>query len=261
MKIRKIFRADKNDGLGVTTATMNIQTPLAGSVYFHTETAHASQSSEKTIQDSQTVNRLLYSNRSRLGNRQEVQSWAAPVPTAELGSGIFAKHRNWVCVSLTPTCAHILSLPWLRLWWGAAPFTSLLVFFQLFLSLMETQKIPISPSFCPPSYLLCAPGIISALPTSLGWETARSSALRDTCSWIHQQTKEEMKSGECRKGREQLGRSKGKIKGQLWYHASWMLVPSQWENQIILIGGLHILCCWQFRSWPQNKASHGWLKR
>lgn len=58
MKIRKTFRADKNDGLEVTTATMIIQTPLPGSVYFHTETAHTSQSSEKTIQDSQ-CNRLF----------------------------------------------------------------------------------------------------------------------------------------------------------------------------------------------------------
>ena len=58
MKIRKIFRADKNDGLEVSRATMIIQTPLPGSVYFHTETAHTSQSSEKTIRDNQ-CNRLL----------------------------------------------------------------------------------------------------------------------------------------------------------------------------------------------------------
>lgn len=148
MKIRKIFRADKNDGLEVTTATMIIQTPLPGSVYIHTETAHASQSSEKSIQDSQ-CNRLLYSSRSRLEDRQKTERWAAPVPTAELSSGIFAKHRNWVYMSLTPICAHLLSVPWLRLWWGAAPFTSLLIFLQLFLSLMETTKIPINPSFRP----------------------------------------------------------------------------------------------------------------
>lgn len=62
------------------------------------------------------------------------------------------------------------------------------------------------------------------------------------------------------KGREQFGRSKGKIKGQLWYHASGTLVPSQWENQIILIGGLHILCWW-LRSYPQNQVSHSWLEK
>lgn len=38
-----------SDGLEVTSAAMIIQAPLPGSVYFHSETAHASQSSGKTI--------------------------------------------------------------------------------------------------------------------------------------------------------------------------------------------------------------------
>lgn len=33
MKIRKIFRANKNDGLKVTTAITIVQTPLPGSIF------------------------------------------------------------------------------------------------------------------------------------------------------------------------------------------------------------------------------------
>lgn len=83
------------------------QNSRPGSVCFHTENAHASQSSENTIQDHTTD----YSNRSRLGDKQEMQKRAGPVPIAELSSGIFVKYRNGVHTSLTPTSAHLLSLP------------------------------------------------------------------------------------------------------------------------------------------------------
>lgn len=63
MKSRKNFRTDKNYSLEVTT-TMSIMTSLRGSVYLHTETAHTSQSSEKTTQDHH-YNRLLQQEQAR----------------------------------------------------------------------------------------------------------------------------------------------------------------------------------------------------
>lgn len=49
-------------------------------------------------------NRLPYFNRSRLGGRQEMQRWAVSVPTVELSSRIFTRHRNRVCVTNPNMC-------------------------------------------------------------------------------------------------------------------------------------------------------------
>lgn len=204
-------------------------------------------------------NGLLYFNRSRLGGPQEMQWWAVPVPTAELSSGIFTRHRNRVYVSLTPTCAHLLPLPWLKLWWGAAPFTSLLVFLQFFLSLMGTQKLFINPSCWPPSYLPNGPGRISAPLTYLGGRQ-QGPLHCQTCSWLHQQTKEEMGSGECGKGRKQLGRSKGKIKGKLWYHSSepWLsLSEKTWSSSL---GSAHLLLL-TTQITPSEPSVHSWQEK
>lgn len=66
-----------------------------------------------------------------------------------------------------------------------------------------------------------------------------------------------MGSGECRKGRGQPGKSKGKIKGQLWYHPFATLVPSLRKPVYPHWGSAHLLL-WMTQIMP-SEPSIPWL--
>lgn len=203
-------RADKNDVLEVTTVTMIIWTPVWGSICFHTEIVHAPQSSEKTILDSATDYPTSTGAGWGTGRRCSDEQSLSPQQNSAVGC---LQGTETGYVSLTQTCAHLLPLPWLRLWWGAAPFTRLLVVLKFFLSLMETQQLSINPSCWPPSYLPNGPGRISALLTYLGGRQ-QGPLHCQTCvhDYISRQRKR-WEVGNVERGENSLGEARGKSKG------------------------------------------------
>lgn len=131
--IRKILRADKNNGLEVTTATIIIWTPLPGSACFHSEAAQkaAPKALERLPKTISTTTHDSTGAGWETGRRCREDQSLSPQQNPAVGC-YKAQKLGFQYLSLTPTSAHLLSLPWLMRW-GAAPFTRSHTFLHLLL--------------------------------------------------------------------------------------------------------------------------------